>query len=172
MSFWEVPRDALNAVLASADKTNDGAEGKILIWLQSSKIAPVVETNGQQIEGGRTVSLTNSPLVISDGSENNSLQFSLNLSLKKAAAPSTDFNIKTSIEWHLPNAQTAGNFVDASISGTATLPPKGAILIILDPAERSLRADLIKGVAGPMSIFASEEFKAGVTDWVVLVRQK
>jgi hypothetical protein len=171
VSFWAVGRDVLNQLVPTADKANDGGEGRIMVWQQSSKVLPAIEGSGQQLEGGGSVSLATSPMTVTDGADGSPLQFTSKITMSKAAGVGNEFNLKLEIDWHLPSAEV-GRYVDASIDGTATIPFKGAIMVIIDPAERTVRGDLLKSVNGPMSIFASEEFRSGVTDWVMLVHQK
>jgi hypothetical protein len=63
--------------------------------------------------------------------------------------------------------------MEASLAGTATLAPQGAVVLLLDPPNRAPRDEyLAKAGYGPWTVFSSPEFRSGITDWVVVIQLK
>lgn len=51
--------------------------------------------------------------------------------------------------------------------------PQSLVMIVLEPTTRNVREDLLlRAGEGPWSIFSSEDFRSGATDWVILLQPK
>lgn len=174
-SFWEIPHDLLQPVLETAEKSTGSGDGRVLVWTKPEQAVKVLETvdgGGQRLEGGKSFGVFTSPVVLEDGGEGASYQFSMKLDASKGPSAG-DYNLKLSLDWKLPTLSADPNAavaaIESAIDSTATLSAKGMVLILLEPQERQVKVDSIKGANGPLAIFASEEFRNGATDWVLLI---
>lgn len=171
LSFWEVPKEVLVPLLNSAEKNSGGAEGKILLWNNKGKILEALEESGQRIEGGRMFSLSQSPIVVEDGMEgqDSPLLFDLNLTVSKA--PTGEYAIKWNTVLRIP--AEGSRFLESAIDSNATLPEKGLMMVVVDPSDRKISMELLnRAAAGPLGVFTSDEYRQGLTDWVIVLIQR
>jgi hypothetical protein len=63
--------------------------------------------------------------------------------------------------------------IEAALNGSGSLSGSGLLMLVLEPVNRHPREEyLSKAGDGPWTIFNSDDFKNGVSDWVVMVQLK
>lgn len=170
---WEVPRETLSTLIVDAEKLNEGAEGRAYYWAQGSKIAEVLQAGARHLALNRTMPLTPGSQAIMETPATVPEGFHFGFMAELSKIEGKDFLVRWQGDLVLTGtAENAATNV-TNLAGSATLGPQSVMMIVLEPTTRGVREDLLtRAGEGPWSVFASEHFRAGSTDWVILLQPK
>lgn len=183
VSHWEIPRDILASLLSGAEKLSDGNGGRAYFWSQGSKIVDDVEKNSRPLSMLRTASVDEGA-EIRDETASAAESFQFGMYFKVSKNEGKDPTIKWDFTMILPPAETPADAAaprqpvvkalnETKVSGSSALKAQSAVLIVVDPANRSPRKELVlRGGDGPWAVLTSEPFRADTTDWVILIQPK
>jgi len=183
VTHWEVPREALANLLALAERIGESTAGRAYLFPTGSKIATELAGIGQKMSGARTVATrTGSQLTIeTPPTTAEAFQFAMFFQLTKVEGK--ELNVKFESQLVLPQPETPAEAAsetptvrattESNLNGAATFTSAGLLLIVMEPTNRSPREEfLARAGEGPWSIFSSQEFRGGLTDWAVAVQIK
>lgn len=184
MVFYEVAHETLGGLVGAAEKIGESNAGRAYLFKDGAKIVEALRVGSRRVSYLRAVDLTpNAQLLIeTPPSTPEPFQFGLAIQLQKL-----ENNKVATLRWDsqmvLSQPETPAELasqtpvmktvVESNLSGTTSLNGNGLLMIVLEPNNRHPREEyLAKAGDGPWRIFASEDFKANITDWVVLVQLK
>lgn len=184
VSYWEVPRDILTGLISSAEKLGENSGGRAYFWGHGTKAIESVEKNGRRITLPNLANAENGAKiqVETPATTAESFQFGLYFNISRAEG-SKDATLKWESTMVLPPIETAAEaasrqpvvkaLTETTLTGTSTLGMQNALLIVFEPSNRTPREEyIVKAGEGPWAVMGSEAFRAGVSDWVVLVQLK
>lgn len=180
---WEMPREALANLVALAEKIGESNAGRAYFFPSGAKIFEQIQNTGQRIALGRNIpaQVGGQMTLETPPTATEAFQYGLFVQLTKMSGK--ELGLRWDSTLVLPQAETpaeaaspepaARATAEANLSGSATLSTAGLLLIVMDPSNRSPREEfLVRAGDGPWTIFASQEFRVGMTDWVISVQVK
>lgn len=182
LAFWEIPRDNLAGLIPSAEKIGEGSEGRVYLFKDSAKVTEALKS-ARRLALNRTTSLQPGAqiMVVTPPQAPEAFQFGLALQLLKWEEKSASLHWDSQLvlsqsespqEMVSPNPSVKA-VTESTISGSANLTPSGAILMVIEPSNRRPRDEfLAKAGEGPWAVFASDDFRNGVSDWIVVFQLK
>ncbi len=179
LMHWEVPKEALANLLALAEKVGDGTGGRAYYYPTGQKIREEIQNVGRRLSQGRSIAVQAGEAVTVETPPTTTEAFQIGLFFQLSKVADKELSLKWESSLILPQpespqeaASTTPGFratAEASLNGTATLTSSGLFVIVLDPPNRAPREEyLARAGEGPWAVFTSPEFRAGLTDWVVL----
>lgn len=183
VSYWEIPRDALASMLSGAEKLGESGGGRAYFWAQGGKAIETVEKHARRISPARNLNVENGTQLEIETPPTTPEAFQFGLYFQIAKADGKDANLKWESTMVLPPPETAAeaasrqpvvkSLTETTLSGTTPIAAQNAVLIVFEPSNRTPRQDYItKAGEGPWTVLSSDAFRAGATDWVVLVQLK
>ncbi len=180
VSYWEIPRELFNPVLAQALRVGRGPGGKTYFWQQNTKLNEILQSGAQSLAAARTIALQAGGQVIVETPPTAPEMFQFGLMVQLVKVDGKDVTMRWDASLVLPQPEPAGQtrpavrqIAESSQSGTSPLTTQNAIAIVFEPTNRTPRDEYLSKVGdGPWNIFSSPEFRAGLTDWVIVVELK
>lgn len=177
---WEIPRESLAGLLANAQRLSDGSGGRAYYWPQAAKVTETLQTTGQPLGAGKKVALQANAQLSNVTAATAPEMFQFSIAAQVSKYENKEATIRWSVNFYLPQAEPPGEsgpamrqVMEGQIAGSQVLAPQGLIMLILEPPHRSAREDQItRAGEGPWSVFASPEFRSGLTDWVMVLQIK
>jgi hypothetical protein len=183
VGFWEVSRETLVGQISGAEKVGETNEGRAYIFKDGSKIADAIRAGSRRLSLNRAAPLQagSQVMVVTPPSTPEPFQFGLAVQVMKFENKEAVLRWDSQLVLSQPeSAQEMAStqpsmktVIEAALNGSATLNGSGVVVLVLEPANRHPRDEyLAKAGEGPWSIFSSEDFRNGLTDWVVLIQLK
>lgn len=181
LTHWEIPRESLNTLLPSAQRLGESSGGRAYYWAQGAKVAETLQNSGQGLTAPRTTSNLQAGAQLLGETPPTApefFQYALLLQLTKFE------NKEASLRWDgnlvLPQPELAGettptmrSVLESNFSGTGNLAAQGLIMVVIEPPHRTPREEIVSRAGfGPWGVFASPEYRAGLTDWVIVFQLK
>lgn len=184
VTYWEISREALANMISGAEKLGESSGGRAYFWAEGAKAVEAVEKNGRRVGSGRTMNLENGAQIQIETPPTapESFQFGLYFQVARAAE-AKEATLKWESTMVLPPQESAAEaasrqpvvkaLTETTLSGQTPISGAGAVVIVFEPTNRMPRTDYIMRAGdGPWSIMASDAFRAGASEWVVLVQLK
>ncbi len=183
VTHWEVPREAMANLIALAEKLGESNAGRAYLYPSGSKIADQIQSVGQRLALGRNVAVKAGGQMTMETPPTTTEAFQYGLFIQLTKVDGKDLGLKWESQLVLPQPETAAeaaagapavrSTVETALNGTATLTSAGLLVIVMEPTNRSPREEfLARAGEGPWSVFASPEFRGGLTEWVITVQIK
>lgn len=185
VSYWEIPREAMTALLVGSEKTGEGSGGHAYLWAQGGKAIETIQASARRLAMSRTMPLESGAQVSVETPPTTPESFQFGLYFQLSKPEGKDPSVKWESTMVLPPAETAAEAAagarqpvvkalsESTLNGSASLTPTSALLLVFEPPNRTPREELIaKAGEGPWTIFGSYEFRSNTTEWVVLVQLK
>jgi len=187
ISYWEVPREAFTNLASTADKVGEGNGGRSYWWSAGEKATKAVEavTAGKRISVNRNLPMESGAQIAIETPPTTPESFQFGLYFQITKPEGKDWNLKWESQMVLPPPEAATpeavasrqpvvrGLAESQLAGQSAMAPGSTLLLVYEPTTRMVREDsLVKAGEGPWSIFSSDEFKAGTSEWVVLVQLK
>ena len=183
VAAFEIPHEALTNLLGTAEKVAESGEGHAYYWLHGTKISEAVSAAGHPLGAARALVIQNGAqlAIETPPTAAEAFQFGLYFQVTKGESKTVALKWNSTLVLPPPDTPADANtnvpqvkaLNETNLSGEGSLVAQGTLMIIIDPANRAPREDyLTKAGEGPWSVFKSDEFKAGATDWVMLVQLK
>ena len=192
VSHWEVSREVLNAITtgsaSGAEKLAETALGKVYLIAQG-KTAFEAVTSGKRLAATRSTSLATPTSVITETPPTSPEAFQYGLLVQPSkpdskevypvrwdstlviAAP--DASGVSAVPGAPPPPPQMRALNEANLTGSTALAPGAVLLLVYEPVSRTLRDDALNRAGeGPWTVFATDEFRTGISDWVVLIQLK
>ena len=180
---WEIPRDILAGLLSGAEKLGESNGGRAYYWSQGTKTIEAIEKNGRRITLPRTLGIENGAQVQVETPPTAPEAFQFGLYFQLSKADGKDPNVKWESTMVLPPQEAATeatarqpvvkSLTETTLSGTSPIAAQGALLIVFEPSNRAPRMEYINRAGeGPWTVLASDAFRAGASDWVILIQLK
>ncbi len=181
VSSWEIPHEALANLLIGAEKAGESNAGHAHLWTQGLKISEAIQAASKHIGKNRSVPMTMGQQIVLETPATTSEAFQFGLFFQITKVEGKDVTVKWASSLVLPQPETPAEAAsqtpvvkalnEATLNGLTGLTPNSAFLIVFEPLNRTPREEYVtKAGEGPWSVFSSDEFRAGTTDWVVLVQ--
>lgn len=183
MVFWEVAHETLMGLVSAAEKVGESTEGRVYLFKDGSKISDAITAASRRVSQARSVDLAAGAQVMVETPPTTPEPFQFALAVQvtkwenKEAALRWDSQLVLS-QPETPTEQASQTpamktVVESTLTGSSPLNPAGLLMIIIEPGNRAPREEYLrKAGEGPWRVFASEDFRGGITDWVVLVQLK
>ncbi|NJL25395.1 MAG: hypothetical protein HC902_09610 [Calothrix sp. SM1_5_4] len=183
VAFWEVPRESLAGWIASGEKLSEQAEGRAYLFKNGARVLDGLRGSGRRLILNRTAPLQNGSQIMLVTPQTTPEQFQFGFFVQVTQLENKDAGIRWESSLVLPQPESSLDpgaampavkaAIEGSLTGGGHLGPAAVILIIFEPAHRRLREDyLTKAGEGPWSIFSSDDFRAGTSDWVAAIQLK
>lgn len=183
VTHWEVPREALANLVALAEKLGEGSGGRTYLYPNGQKIAEEIQNVGRRLALGRSIVATSGQQMTIETPPTTAEAFQYGLFFQIAKVENKELALKWESTLVLPQAETAAEAAspnpavrattEINLNGNATLTSSSLMVIVMEPGNRSPREEfLARAGEGPWAIFASPEFRAGMTEWVITVALK
>jgi hypothetical protein len=182
VSHWEVPHEALSSVLSGAEKVSESNAGRAFLVAQGGKALEIIQA-GKRLAFSRSMPLQTGAQLNLETAPTANESFQFGLYFQNLKNEGKDVTIKFDSTLVLPtsepgtdaNAQTPSvkGINEISLRGRTALGPQGVLIILYEPGVRSVREEFLnKAGDGPWHVFDSEDFRNGISEWVVLVQLK
>ncbi len=181
IAHWEIPRDILAPLLSSAQRVGESQSGRTYLFSSASKINEQLQMNAQRLTLPRTIAVGPGGQMtqVTPATSVEAFQFGLFVQIVKLEE--RDLGLRWESQMVLPQVETPQEAAsmepavraasETLMSGNATLNANSLLLIVMEPVNRSPRLDFVaRAGEGPWTVFASDVFRAGITDWVVVIQ--
>lgn len=183
VTYWEIPRDTLANLLNTAERLTEGTGGRAYIFKDSDKAFESLRASGQRISTPRMGPLNAGAMVSIETPPTAAEPFQYGLYTQVNKWENREAALSWSSTLVLPQPESAQEManprpavrasLESTLNGTANLNASQMILLVMEPANRTPREEyLTRAGQGPWSVFASQEFRAGLTDWVISIHLK
>lgn len=181
MTIHEVPRDTLLAIVQVGEKVAESTAGRAFYFPQGQNISEALTKASRKLGTTRQTPLQPGANFELETPSTSPEAFQFALFLQQSKWDGNEGQIRFDLNLVLPQPENSAEasvpairqVIEAGLSGSSTLNPSGLLLILIDPPNRNPRSEfLTKAGEGPWSIFQSDDFRAGVSDWIVLVQPK
>ncbi|MGE0526822.1 MAG: hypothetical protein AB7G93_18020 [Bdellovibrionales bacterium] len=183
MSFWETARETVIQVIAIGEKVGESNGGRAYLFPQGKKVLELVEANSRRLGLPRTASLTQGSQLVVETPPTASEAFVFGILLQITQWTQKEATFRWESMLNLPQADarptpagavpTVRAVVSATLSGSSTLGPEGVLMIVIEPIHRNPPGEYVQRAgSGPWTIFESEAFRGGQSEWVALVQLK
>ncbi len=181
ISALEVPREILVTLLQVADKINESSAGRIFYFSQGDAINKTLEPSSRTLGRPKTTPLqVGSHIEIeTPATAPEAFQFALYVQQSKWDGREGQLRIEATLVLPQPETPqealvpTVKSVMELGLSGLTPLNTNGLVMILIEPPNRNPRAEFVtKAGVGPWNVFQSEEFKMGISEWVILVQLK
>lgn len=185
LSFWEIGRDTLASQLSTAEKLGETNEGRSYFISDGIKAAEVLRAGGRRLTLDRSATFQNGSqiVVVTPPTTPEPFQFGLALQLAKIDAKQGSATLRWDSQLVLSQPETAQEMAapgpsvkavtESAMNGSRSFTSSNLVLLVIEPTNRHPRDEyLVKAGEGPWSIFSSEDFQRGATDWVALIQLK
>lgn len=181
LSSFEIPRETLAALAqAPTQRVTEGPGARVYYIPPGGKAADTFQTGAQALGSSKSVALApNAQLSLATGAQAPEM-FQFNFQVQVTKTEAKDSSIRFAVNYVLPQPEPPGEtgpamrqVLESNVSGNANIVAGGILVIVMDPPNRSPREEYqARAGEGPWSVLTSPEFRAGVTDWVVIVQLK
>jgi hypothetical protein len=171
ITAYEISREALAAMILEAEKQGEGNEGRAYLWTQGAKTSETLKTSARMISLSRTMPLQPDAQVVieSPAGPNDAFLFALQTQITKIAGK--EYTVKWQSNMVLPLPDNGAS--NTTMTGSVTMTPTSALLLVIEPNARTIPEEVLaRSGEGPWSIFTSQNFVAGETEWVILVQPR
>lgn len=183
VSHWEVPREVVANVIALADRVGDGNAGRAYFFANGAKIVEQIQNVSQRLSLGRVIAARAGEQMTSETPPTTGEAFQFGFFAAITRVEGKDLGLKWESQLVMPQAETAAeaassspsvrSLVQTNMNGQATLTTAALLLVVMEPPNRSPREELImRAGEGPWTVFASPEYRGGVTEWLIAVQLK
>lgn len=179
VSFLEIPREALSQALAAGghERAGEGNGGRAYYFSQGSKIIETLSAQGQTLGEAKSAGLNTGAQIITETPQAGSEAFQFLFQLDVTKQEGANLSVRWENNLILPQGSEppAGppQLAESGLSGTTALTPGGVLVLVIEPSNRAPNEQYYgKSGQGPWTIFLSQEFRSGITDWVALVQLK
>lgn len=179
LSYWEVPREPLLTLLSGSQKLGESSSGRSFYVPQSTKLNDLLQTTGQPLASPKSANLAANAQITTDTAANAPEMFQFAFVIQISKMEAKEASVRWIMNMALPQSEPPDaapamrQVLESNFTGTGTLVANGAIVLILEPANRSPRDEyVVRAGEGPWAIFASPEFRAGVTEFVAVLQLK
>lgn len=171
VSSWEVPRELLSTLIVDAEKLSEAAEGRAYYWAQGSKVAESIQQASRPLALSRTMSPQVNSSVEMETPGTGAEAFDFGFLAQVSKAEPKDLAVRWQAHFLLPAAENAAS--ETQLNGSSSLVPGSMLMVVIEPSTRTVREEsLTRAGEGPWTIFASEAFRAGATELVLLIQPK
>lgn len=189
VSSWEIPRETLSSLLATAEKVGESNGGRAYLWSDGTKTIESIQAAGHRLSLSRTMPLAigSQTMIESPTTANESFQYGFYTQV--TGSEDGLISIKWDATMVLPPMEApaevaapppaggvpvnARPLTEMTLNGRIDLRDKALLLVVFEPANRSPRADIIvRAGEGPWTVLLSEAFRSGASDWAVLLELK
>lgn len=169
VTSYEVSREVLANLILEAEKAGEGSEGRAYFWSQGTKAAEMVKNSARMLALSRTMPLqANAQVSIETPTDPESFGFELSAQITKVTGK--EYVVKWQSNLVLTTANSGSS---ANMAGSATLTPTSMLMLVIEPETRTVAEEsMARSGEGPWTIFSSENFRAGQTEWVILVQPR
>lgn len=179
VSFYEIPREALTQALAAGghERAGEGNGGRAFYFSQGAKIAETLSGQGQALGETKSAGVNTGAQIITEtpqaGSEAFQFLFQLDVTKQEATTLSVRWENNLILPQGSEPATGPPQLAESGLSGTTAFAPSGALVLVIEPSNRAPNEQYYgKSGQGPWTIFLSQEFRGGLTEWVALVQLK
>ncbi len=177
---WEVPRETLTALFTSGQRVGEGLGGRSYAWAQGAKVLETLQTTGQALGAGKVAPLAANAQLFQITPPTAPEMFQFDIAIQVTKFENKEATLRWAINYALPQPEPPGQaapamrqVLEGSFTGNGTLTAQSLVMIVMEPMNRVAREDyLTKAGEGPWSVFASPEFRSGLTDWVMVIQLK
>jgi hypothetical protein len=179
VSYWEIPRELLIPALAQAQRIGQGNGGRIFFW-PTAKLNEILQSGAQTLSVPRTANLQAGGQITIETPPTALEMFQFSLLVQITKVEGKDVSLRWDANLALPQPEPVGASAPAvrqttlsNLTGNTAMTAQTAVTIIFEPNNRTPRDEyLLKAGDGPWNVFSSPEFRAGLTDWVIVVQLK
>jgi len=180
LSFWEIPRESLATLMATAQRLGESNGGRAYYWPQNAKVLDTMQTTGQSLAAARTVNLQSGGQVTLETPPTAPEMFQFALILQITKFENKEAALRWAANFVLPQSELPGEtgptmraVLESSLAGNGQVGAQGVVMLLMDPPNRTPREEyVLRAGDGPWAVFSSPEFRAGITDWVMLIQLK
>lgn len=181
LSVFEIPRETLIGFVQVGEKLAESTAGRAFYFPQGQSVGEAIVKAARRIGAGRQTPLQAGAQFELETPPTSSEAFQFALFVQQGKWDGNEGQIRFDLNLALPQPEnsneaavpTLRQILEVGLSGSSNLSPTGLLLIVIDPPNRSPRAEFLnKAGEGPWSVFQSDEFKAGASDWIVLIQPK
>lgn len=183
VSFHEVARDTLAGLLTNAERTGEGSAGRVYLLKESGRVPDALRAGSRRVGQPRTAPLQAGARVIVVTPPTAPEPFQFGFDVQVVRWENRECHLRWDGQVVLSQPETPAEMAsqapavravtESNLFGNASLGPAGAILVVWEPGNRRPRDEyLARAGEGPWSIFASDDFRNDITDWVALIQLK
>ncbi|MBX3021143.1 MAG: hypothetical protein KF799_05645 [Bdellovibrionales bacterium] len=181
--FWEVAHDTLSGLFTVAEKVGESNAGRVFLFKDGGKIADAIRAGSRRVSQPRLANLATGAQLTIETPPTAPEPFQFGMALQVAKWENREATLRWFAQMVLSQPETPAEMasqvpavkavVESTLNGSTALGAAGLLVIVLEPNNRMPREEYLnKAGEGPWRIFASEDFRNGVTEWVVLVDLK
>jgi len=201
LTFLEIDRETLMGFLTFAEKLGESSGGRAFLFKDASKIVEALNKAAKSLNTHRSTGLQSGGQVVYETPPNatDALQFGFFVQVTKwenkeaslrweaslAMAPEGSSSSASGPAAGGPTGTTGATGATAargggatpaaevSLSGSTQLDAQGAVILVFEAIHRKPREDAVARLSsGPWSIFLSDEFRGGISDWIAVIDLK
>jgi hypothetical protein len=181
VASFEISRETLMSLVQIADKVNEGSAGKIFYFPQGQAVAEAILKASRKLGSAKTTPLQNEAHVEMETPPTAIEAFQFALLVQQTKWDGNDGQVKIDANLLLPPVDSnteAGlpavrQVNETVLSGNSPMNAASLVMIVIDPVNRTPRPEFVqKAGEGPWSVFQSEDFREGTSDWVILIQAK
>lgn len=181
VTHWEIPREVVANLIALADRIGDGREGRAYFFANGSKIIDQIQSVAQRLSLGRIIPARASEQMTTETPPTTGEAFQFGFFIAVNKVEGKDLGLKWVSQLVLPQSETPAeqasnqpslrSLIQTNMSGQATLTTASLLMIVMEPANRAPREELLlRAGEGPWTVFASPDFRGGATDWIIAIQ--
>jgi hypothetical protein len=181
LSSFEVPRETLAALVQPpTQRVTEGPGARVYYIPPGGKAADTLQTAAQALGAGKSAALAANAQLIQTTAATAPEMFQFNFQFQVTKTEAKDSSIRFVVNYVLPQPEPPGEtgpamrqVMESNVSGNANVVAGGLLVIVMDPPNRSPREEFqARAGEGPWSVLSSPEFRAGVTDWILVFQLK
>lgn len=183
VTYWEIPRDILANLLNTGERLTESSGGRAYLFKDGDKAFISLGTSGQRISMPRMASLNAGTMVSVETPPTAAEPFQYGFYAQVNRWENREAALSWTSTLVLPQPESAQEManprpavrasLESTLNGSANLNASQMILLVMEPANRTPREEYLRRAGlGPWSVFASQEFRAGLTDWVISIHLK
>jgi len=183
LSFWEVQREVLVQVMNGAERMGEGSAGRAFLIRDGAKTLEALKSGARRLSANRAAPLQTGSQILVVTPPTTQEPFQVGLAVQLAKWENKEALLRWDVQLVLSQPETPQEAasttptlkaaVESTLIGGSALTVSGLIAIVLEPNNRHPREEyLSKAGEGPWSIFSSENFRNGLSDWLLILQIK
>lgn len=181
MSFWEIPRETLAPILATAQRAGESTGGRAYYWPEGAKLLDALQSGGAPLTNARDMKIAADAQVAVETPPTAPEMFQFALAVQIVKPELKELAVRWVANLILPQPENPAEtqpavrqVIESNMQGNSVLSAQGGVLLLLvEPAHRLPKADYVtRAGEGPWSVFTSPEYRSGLTEWVIVITPK
>lgn len=177
VTFWEIQREALTTLVSGAESASDGSAGRAVVIAQGQKAMETIQRQAVRIGQPKMAMIKNGAQIDVISPANEAFRFGMTIRTTEETSVGKGPALRWDLEMILPISGEVGSdsfrTTESNLNGLTDPPKDGVVIIIFDPPIRMVREEIMTHTGdGPWTIFSSNEFRSGLSDWIATVQLK